>query len=110
MIKKLSSFFGGHSRITKLLVVLLGVVFTASIVYAIFRVFIVLLGTLLYFWSFYLKQTWLLWVATFLSLGIIFLFIYLLVIKRNEYLRKENDKTVEEQFQEDYDFFDDDWR
>lgn len=58
--------------------------------FVFYRIFVVLLGTVLQFWYRYTQNLVLLWLFSLLTLALVGLFIYFLIVRRAEYLKGEN--------------------
>lgn len=75
--------------VRRVLLYLLIAVLVVAGFYALARIFLFTMGTIMQFWYNYTQTTWLLWLLTLVTMFVIAGFGYLLWVRRSEYLSSE---------------------
>ena len=94
-LKRLVSYFKTHKKTRIFVFGLIGIGVSLGLLFALYKVVLVLLGTIMQFWFRYTSNEILLWVLTLLCFAIICGFLYFLWIRRNEYLKREEQEETE---------------
>lgn len=109
-LKRLVSYFKTHRKTRLFVFGIIGLSVSLALLFALYKVILVVLGTIMQFWFRYTSNEILLWVLTLLCFALICGFFYFLWVRRNEYLKREeqeeklavNDVEVDEDwFQSD---------
>lgn len=109
-LKRLVSYFKTHRKIRLFVFALIGVAVSLALLFALYKVVLVVLGTIMQFWFRYTSNEILLWILTLICFALICGFCYFLWVRRSEYLKREeqeeklavNDVEVDEDwFQSD---------
>ena len=94
-LKRLVSYFKTHKKTRIFVFGLIGIGVSLGLLFALYKVVLVLLGTIMQFWFRYTSTEILLWVLTLLCFAIICGFLYFLWIRRSEYLKREEQEETE---------------
>lgn len=94
-IKRLVSYFKTHKKTRLFVIGLIGLVVSLALLFALYKVILVLLGTIMQFWFRYTSNEILLWVLTLLCFALICGFLYFLWVRRSEYLKREEQEETE---------------
>lgn len=94
-LKRLVSYFKTHKKTRIFVFGLIGIGVSLGLLFALYKVVLVLLGTIMQFWFRYTSNEILLWVLTLLCFAIICGFLYFLWIRRSEYLKREEQEETE---------------
>lgn len=100
-LKRLVSYFKTHKKTR-----LIGLAVSLALLFTLYKLILVVLGTIMQFWFRYTSNEILLWVLTLLCFAMICGFCYFLWVRRSEYLKKE---AQEEQLQASEVVVDEDW-
>lgn len=106
-LKRLVSFFKTHRKTRLFVFGLIGLAVSLALLFALYKVVLVVLGTIMQFWFRYTSNEILLWVLTLLCFALICGFIYFLWVRRSEYLKREEqeEKLVVSEVEVDEDWF-----
>ena len=107
LLKRLVSYFKTHRKTRLLVFGLLGLAVSLALLFALYKVVLVVLGTIMQFWFRYTSNEILLWVLTLLCFALICGFIYFLWVRRSEYLKREEqeEKLAVSEVEVDEDWF-----
>lgn len=105
-LKRLVSYFKTHKKTRLFVFALLGLAVSLALLFTLYKLILVLLGTIMQFWFRYTSNEILLWVLTLLCFAMICGFLYFLWVRRSEYLKREEQ---EEKLQDSSVEVDDDW-
>lgn len=94
-LKRLVSYFKTHKKTRLFIIGLIGLVVSLALLFALYKVILVLLGTIMQFWFRYTSNEILLWVLTLLCFALICGFLYFLWVRRSEYLKREEQEETE---------------
>lgn len=94
-VKRLVSYFKTHRKTRLFAFGLISIGVSLGLLFALYKVVLVLLGTIMQFWFRYTSSEILLWVLTLLCFAIICGFLYFLWIRRSEYLKREEQEETE---------------
>lgn len=94
-LKRLVSYFKTHRKTRLFVFGLISLGVSLGLLFALYKVILVLLGTIMQFWFRYTSNEILLWVLTLLCFAIICGFIYFLIVRRSEYLKREEQEETE---------------
>lgn len=94
-LKRLVSYFKTHKKTRLFVFGLISLGVSLGLLFALYKVILVLLGTIMQFWFRYTSNEILLWVLTLLCFAIICGFIYFLIVRRSEYLKREEQEETE---------------
>lgn len=94
-LKRLVSYFKTHKKTRLFIFGLIGLVVSLALLFALYKVILVLLGTIMQFWFRYTSNEILLWVLTLLCFALICGFLYFLWVRRSEYLKREEQEETE---------------
>lgn len=94
-VKRLVSYFKTHRKTRLFAFGLISIGVSLGLLFALYKVVLVLLGTIMQFWFRYTSNEILLWVLTLLCFAIICGFLYFLWIRRSEYLKREEQEETE---------------
>lgn len=89
LLKRLVSYFKIHRKTRLFVFALIGLAVSLALLFALYKVVLVVLGTIMQFWFRYTSNEILLWVLTLLCFAMICGFIYFLWVRRSEYLKRE---------------------
>ena len=89
------SYFKTHRKTRIFVFGLIGIGVSLGLLFALYKVVLVLLGTIMQFWFRYTSNEILLWVLTLLCFAIICGFLYFLWVRRSEYLKREEQEEIE---------------
>lgn len=113
-LKRLVSYFKTHRKTRLLVFGLIGLAVSLALLFALYKVILVVLGTIMQFWFRYTSNEILLWVLTLLCFAMICGFLYFLWVRRSEYLKREEqeEKLIVSEVEVDEDWFQSDsgWR
>lgn len=106
-LKRLVSFFKTHRKTRLFVFGLIGLAVSLALLFALYKVVLVVLGTIMQFWFRYTSNEILLWVLTLLCFALICGFIYFLWVRRSEYLKREEqeEKLAVSEVEVDEDWF-----
>ena len=106
-LKRLVSYFKTHRKTRLLVFGLIGLVVSLALLFALYKVILVILGTLMQFWFRYTSNEILLWVLTLICFAMICGFLYFLWVRRSEYLKQEEqeEKLAVSEVEVDEDWF-----
>ena len=106
-LKRLVSYFKTHRKTRLFVFGLIGLVVSLALLFTLYKLILVLLGTIMQFWFRYTSNEILLWVLTLVCFALICGFFYFLWVRRNEYLKREEqeDKLVVSDVEVDDDWF-----
>jgi hypothetical protein len=88
-LKRLVSYFKTHRKTRLFVFGLIGLAVSLALLFTLYKLILVLLGTIMQFWFRYTSNEILLWVLTLLCFAMICGFLYFLWVRRSEYLRRE---------------------
>lgn len=94
-LKRLVSYFKLHRKTRLFVFSLISLGVSLGLLFALYKVVLVLLGTIMQFWFRYTSNEILLWVLTLLCFAIICGFLYFLWVRRSEYLKREEQEETE---------------
>ena len=94
-LKRLVSYFKTHRKTRLFIIGLIGLAVSLALLFALYKVILVLLGTIMQFWFRYTSNEILLWVLTLLCFALICGFLYFLWVRRSEYLKREEQEETE---------------
>ena len=105
-LKRLVSYFKLHRKTRLFVFGLISLGVSLGLLFALYKVVLVLLGTIMQFWFRYTSNEILLWVLTLLCFAIICGFLYFLWVRRSEYLKRgEQEETEPIEVEVDEDWF-----
>lgn len=106
-LKLLVSYFKTHRKTRLFVFGLIGLAVSLALLFTLYKLILVLLGTIMQFWFRYTSNEILLWVLTLVCFALICGFCYFLWVRRNEYLKREEqeDKLVVSEVEVDDDWF-----
>ena len=106
-LKRLVSYFKTHRKTRLFVFGLVGLVVSLTLLFTLYKLILVLLGTIMQFWFRYTSNEILLWVLTLLCFAMICGFLYFLWVRRSEYLKREEqeEKLVVSEVEVDEDWF-----
>lgn len=106
-LKRLVSYFKTHRKTRLFVFGLVGLVVSLALLFTLYKLILVLLGTIMQFWFRYTSNEILLWVLTLLCFAMICGFLYFLWVRRSEYLKREEqeEKLVVSEVEVDEDWF-----
>ena len=90
--KRVLQFLKTHRKTRIALFLLLSTVVGLALLFALYKIVLITLGTIMQFWFRYTSNEYLLWFLTLLCFGLICTFIYLLWVKREQYLKREEEE------------------
>ena len=90
--KRVLHFLKTHRKTRIVLFLLLSTVVGLALLFALYKIVLITLGTIMQFWFRYTSNEYLLWFLTLLCFGLICTFIYLLWVKREQYLKQEEEE------------------
>ena len=105
-LKRLVSYFKTHRKTRLLVFGIIGLAVSLALLFTLYKLILVLLGTIMQFWFRYTSNEILLWVLTLLCFAMICGFVYFLWVRRSEYLKREEQ---ENQIQTSEVVVDEDW-
>lgn len=88
-LKHFVSYFKTHRKTRLFVFALLGLAVSSALLFTLYKLILVLLGTIMQFWFRYTSNEILLWVLTLICFALICGFCYFLWVRRSEYLRRE---------------------
>ena len=88
-LKRLLSYFKTHKKTRLFVFGLIGLAVSLALLFALYKVILVVLGTIMQFWFRYTSNEILLWILTLLCFAMICGFLYFLWVRRSEYLKRE---------------------
>lgn len=94
-LKRLVSYFKTHKKTRLFIFGLISLGVSLGLLFALYKVILVLLGTIMQFWFRYTSNEILLWVLTLLCFALICGFLYFLWVRRSEYLKREEQEEAE---------------
>ena len=106
-LKRLVSYFKTHRKTRFFVFALIGLSLSLALLFTLYKLILVLLGTIMQFWFRYTSNEILLWVLTLLCFAMICGFLYFLWVRRSEYLKREEqeDKLTVSEVEVDEDWF-----
>ena len=106
-LKRLVSYFKTHRKTRLFVFGLIGLAVSLALLFTLYKLILVLLGTIMQFWFRYTSNEILLWVLTLVCFAIICGFFYFLWVRRSEYLKKEEqeEKLAVSEVEVDEDWF-----
>ena len=106
-LKRLVSYFNTHKKTRLFVFGLIGLAVSLALLFTLYKVVLVVLGTIMQFWFRYTSNEILLWVLTLLCFAMICGFLYFLWVRRSEYLKREEqeEKLVVSEVEVDEDWF-----
>ena len=106
-LKRLVSYFKTHKKTRLFVFGLIGLVVSLALLFALYKVILVVLGTIMQFWFRYTSNELLLWVLTLICFAMICGFLYFLWVRRSEYLKQEEqeEKLAVSEVEVDEDWF-----
>lgn len=106
-LKRLVSYFKTHRKTRLFVFGLVGLVVSLALLFTLYKLILVLLGTIMQFWFRYTSNEILLWVLTLLCFAMICGFLYFLWVRRSEYLKREEqeEKLAVSEVEVDEDWF-----
>lgn len=106
-LKRLVSYFKTHKKTRLFVFGLIGLAVSLALLFALYKVVLVVLGTIMQFWFRYTSNEIFLWVLTLLCFALICGFLYFLWIRRSEYLKREEqeEKLAVSEVEVDEDWF-----
>lgn len=106
-LKRLVSYFKTHRKTRLFVFSLIGLAVSLALLFTLYKVVLVLLGTIMQFWFRYTSNEILLWVLTLLCFAMICGFLYFLWVRRSEYLKREEqeEKLIVSEVEVDEDWF-----
>lgn len=106
-LKHLVSYFKTHRKTRLFVFGLIGLAVFLALLFTLYKLILVLLGTIMQFWFRYTSNEILLWVLTLLCFAMICGFLYFLWVRRSEYLKREEqeEKLVMSEVEVDEDWF-----
>ena len=106
-LKRLVSYFKTHRKTRLFVFGLIGLAVSLALLFTIYKLILVLLGTIMQFWFRYTSNEILLWVLTLVCFALVCGFCYFLWVRRSEYLKREEqeDKLAVSEVEVDDDWF-----
>lgn len=106
-LKRLVSYFKTHRKTRLFVFGLIGLAVSLALLFTLYKLILVLLGTIMQFWFRYTSNEILLWVLTLVCFALVCGFCYFLWVRRNEYLKREEqeDKLAVSEVEVDDDWF-----
>ena len=106
-LKRLVSYFKTHRKTRLFVFGLIGLAVSLALLFALYKIILVVLGTIMQFWFRYTSNEILLWVLTLLCFAMICGFLYFLWVRRSEYLKREEqeEKLAVSEVEVDEDWF-----
>lgn len=106
-LNRLVSYFKTHRKTRLFVFGLIGLAVSLVLLFTLYKLILVLLGTIMQFWFRYTSNEILLWVLTLICFALICGFFYFLWVRRNEYLKREEqeDKLAVSEVEVDEDWF-----
>ena len=106
-LKRLVSYFKAYRKTRLFVFGLIGLAVSLALLFALYKIILVVLGTIMQFWFRYTSNEILLWVLTLLCFAMICGFLYFLWVRRSEYLKREEqeEKLVVSEVEVDEDWF-----
>lgn len=106
-LKRLVSYFKRHRKTRLFVFGLIGLAVSLALLFTLYKLILVLLGTIMQFWFRYTSNEILLWVLTLICFALICGFCYFLWVRRSEYLKREEqeEKLVVSEVEVDEDWF-----
>lgn len=106
-LKRLVSYFKKHRKTRLFVFGQIGLAVSLALLFTLYKLILVLLGTIMQFWFRYTSNEILLWVLTLLCFAMICGFLYFLWVRRSEYLKREEqeDKLTVSEVELDEDWF-----
>lgn len=106
-LKRLVSYFKTHKKTRLFVFGLIGLAVSLALLFTLYKLILVVLGTIMQFWFRYTSNEILLWVLTLLCFAMICGFCYFLWVRRSEYLKREEqaEKLVVSEVEVDEDWF-----
>lgn len=106
-LKRLVSYFKTHRKTRLFVFGLIGLAVSLALLFTLYKLILVLLGIIMQFWFRYTSNEIILWVLTLLCFAMICGFLYFLWVRRNEYLKREEqeEKLVVSEVEVDEDWF-----
>lgn len=106
-LKCLVSYFKAHRKTRLFVFGLIGLAVSLALLFALYKIILLVLGTIMQFWFRYTSNEILLWVLTLLCFAMICGFLYFLWVRRSEYLKQEEqeEKLVVSEVEVDEDWF-----
>lgn len=105
-LKRLVAYFKTHRKTRLFVFGLIGLAVSLALLFTLYKLILVLLGTIMQFWFRYTSNEILLWVLTLFCFAMICGFVYFLWVRRSEYLKREEQ---ENQIQTSEVVVDEDW-
>ena len=105
-LKRLVAYFKTHRKTRLFVFGLTGLAVSLALLFTLYKLILVLLGTIMQFWFRYTSNEILLWVLTLFCFAMICGFVYFLWVRRSEYLKREEQ---ENQIQTSEVVVDEDW-
>ena len=90
--KRVLQFLKTHRKTRIALFLLVSTIVGLALLFALYKIVLITLGTIMQFWFRYTSNEYLLWFLTLLCFGLICTFIYLLWVKREQYLKQEEEE------------------
>lgn len=105
--KRMVSYFKTHKKTRLFVFGLIGLVVSLAVLFTLYKLILVILGTIMQFWFRYTSNEVLLWVLTLVCFALICGFCYFLWVRRSEYLKREEqeEKLVVSEVEVDEDWF-----
>lgn len=106
-LKHLVSYFKTHRKTRLFVFGLIGLAVSLALLFTLYKLILVLLGTIMQFWFRYTSNEILLWVLTLICFALICGFCYFLWIRRSKYLKREEqeEKLIVSEVEVDEDWF-----
>lgn len=106
-LKRLVSYFKTHRKTRLFVFGLIGLAVSLALLFTLYKIILVLLGTIMQFWFRYTSNEIILWVLTSLCFAMICGFLYFLWVRRSEYLKREEqeEKLAVSEVEVDEDWF-----
>lgn len=106
-LKRLVSYFKTHRKTRLFVFGLIALAVSLALLFTLYKLILVLLGTIMQFWFRYTSNEILLWVLTLLCFAMICGFLYFLWVRRSEYLKGEEqeEKLTVSEVEVDEDWF-----
>ena len=106
-LKRLVSYFKTHRKTRLFVFGIIGLSVSLALLFALYKVILVVLGTIMQFWFRYTSNEILLWILTLLCFALICGFCYFLWVRRSEYIKREeqDEKLAVNEVEVDEDWF-----
>lgn len=106
-LKRLVSYFKTHRKTRLFVFGLISLAVSLALLFTLYKLILVLLGTIMQFWFRYTSNEILLWVLTLVCFALVCGFCYFLWVRRSEYLKREEqeDKLAVSEVEVDDDWF-----